>query len=146
MIFNRQARAMANTLNLSDPIQTATEDMKHGMLQGSAPDADVSEFQRQMDTDMLRMMQDMHGPGYSGDPDIDFLTMMVPHHQGAVDMARLALVFGVDPLTRTIAEGIISNQQTEILAMKSRLAVLKGQPEKAQSEYPALSGTRGAAP
>lgn len=146
MIFNRQARAMANRLNPSDPTQTGTNDMDHGMVHGSAPDAGVSEFQRQMDTDMIRMMQDMHGPGYSGDPDIDFLTMMVPHHQGAVDMARLALVFGVDPLTRTIAEGIISNQQTEILAMKSRLAVLKGQQEKAQSEYPALSGTRGASP
>ncbi len=145
MIFNRPARAMANRLNPSDPIQTATDDMDHGMVHGSAHDADVSEFQRQMDTDMFRMMQDMHGPGYSGDPDIDFLAMMIPHHQGAVDMARLALVFGADPLTRTIAEGIISNQHTEILAMKSRLAVLNGQQQKARPEYPALNGTRGVA-
>ncbi len=146
MIFNRQARAMANRLNPSDPIQTATDDMDHGMVHSSAPDADVSEFQRQMDTDMLRMMQDMHGPGYSGDPDIDFLTMMIPHHQGAVDMARLVLVFGADPLTRSIAEGIISNQHTEILAMRSRLAVLQKQPGTEQPEYPALNGTRGVAP
>lgn len=134
-----QATALGHT---HSPSRTTTAGMDHG----SASATDVSEFQNQMDTDMLRMMQDMHGPGYSGDPDIDFLTMMIPHHQGAVDMARLALVFGEDPLTRSIAEGIISNQHTEILAMRSRLALLKEQREKAKPEYPALNGTRGAAP
>ncbi len=139
MSFNRTTENKAGT-------HTHSHGANHGTDHGSAADANISEFQRQMDTDMARMMQDMHGPGYSGDPDIDFLAMMIPHHQGAVDMARLALVFGQDPLTRSIAEGIISNQHTEILAMRSRLAVLKGQHNEAKPEYPALNGTRGATP
>lgn len=100
-------------------------------------------FEQQMDADMLRMMHDMHGPGYSGDPDIDFLTMMIPHHQGAVDMARLALVFGSDELTRSMAEGIISNQHTEILAMTARLTALQEQKKAGRIEFPPLNGTRG---
>ena len=38
--------------------------------------------------------------------DVDFLAMMIPHHQGAVEMARLALIYGKDPLTRRVAEEI----------------------------------------
>lgn len=109
------------------------------------PAPGVSEFQRQMDTDMLRMMEGMHGPGYSGDPDIDFLTMMIPHHQGAVDMARLVLVYGKDPLTRSMAESIISNQHSEIIAMTARLAVLRIQGLSELEEFPPLNGTRGLA-
>ena len=47
-----------------------------------------------MDAGMARMMQDMHSPGYTGQPDPDFLAMMIPHHEGAVDMARLVLIHG----------------------------------------------------
>ena len=42
----------------------------------------------------------MHASGYTGNPDVDFLAMMIPHHEGAVEMARLVLVYGKDPLTR----------------------------------------------
>lgn len=113
--------------------------------QSRTPASSVSEFQRQMDTDMLRMMEGMHGPSYTGNPDIDFLTMMIPHHQGAVDMARLALVYGQDPLTRSMAEGIISNQHSEIRAMEARLAVLRDRGVFESKEFPSLNGTRGMA-
>lgn len=113
---------------------------EHSALQSTSSTAD---FQQQMDIDMLKMMQDMHAPGYSGDPDVDFLTMMIPHHQGAVDMARLALLYGSDALSRTLAESIISNQVTEIYAMTARLVVLKKQRETGAVEFPPLSGTRG---
>lgn len=87
------------------------------------------------------MMQDMHAPGYSGDPDVDFLAMMVPHHQGAVDMARLVLQHGRDPVTRQLAEEIIAGQTVEIDSMQRRLVLLrKGAREK---EFPSLGGTRG---
>lgn len=99
-------------------------------------------FVKEMDRDMAKMMGDMHGPGYSGNWDIDFLTMMIPHHQGAIDMARLVLIHGKDPLTRTLAEEIIASQQAEIDAMKARLALLK---KASGSEFPSLEGTRGAA-
>jgi len=61
-------------------------------------------FQADMDAAMARMMQDMHAPGYSGNVDVDFLVMMIPHHAGAIDMARLVLQHGRDPLTRQLAE------------------------------------------
>lgn len=107
----------------------------------SGPDAPL--FEREMARDMARMMQDMHAPGYSGNRDIDFLAMMIPHHQGAIDMARLALIHGADPLTRTLAQEIIASQQAEIEAMRGRLEALKASDAAGSAEYPALTGTRG---
>ena len=66
-------------------------------------EAQTSRFEADMDTGMARMMQDMHSPGYSGQPDSGFLAMMIPHHEGAVDMARLVLIHGRDPMVRQIA-------------------------------------------
>ena len=93
---------------------------------------------------MARMMQDMHGPGYVGNADIDFLAMMIPHHAGAVDMARLLLQHGRDPATRQLAEEIIAGQTSEIESMQRRLAVLRQRPGgSAAVEFPSLGGTRG---
>ena len=89
------------------------------------------------------MMKDMHAPGYAGNPDIDFLAMMIPHHQGAVEMARLALVHGRDPATRRLAEDIIARQVVEIEGMKHRLATLRSNKEAGAGEFPELGGTRG---
>ncbi len=98
----------------------------------------------EMSSDMAKMMSDMHAPGYSGDPDIDFLAMMIPHHQGAVDMARLVLLHGTDPVTRKLAEDIIASQQVEIAGMQRRLLDLKrGASRTDPGGYPALGGTRG---
>ena len=114
---------------------------------GTAADADCrtarSEFEREMDHDMAVMMRDMHAPGYTGDADVDFLAMMIPHHQGAVDMARLVLTHGGDPLTRRLAEEIIASQRAEIAAMEARLAILRQGPDPEPGGFPALSGTRG---
>ena len=116
----------------------------------TTPEAEVTrypaEFQRyirEMDRDMQKMMLDMHGPGYTGDADVDFLAMMIPHHQGAVDMARLVLIHGKDPLARKLAEEIIASQNTEIAAMRARLEVLRHAPDAEPGGFPALHGTRG---
>ena len=87
----------------------------------------------------------MHGMHvrYSGNPDVDFLAMMIPHHEGAVEMARLALVHGRDPATRRLAEDIIASQTVEISAMRSRLAILRGEKQTAEPGFPELGGTRG---
>jgi uncharacterized protein (DUF305 family) len=50
----------------------------------------------------------------SGDPDRDFLAMMIPHHQGAIDMARIVIASGRKPEVRKFAEDIIAHQQAEI--------------------------------
>jgi len=104
------------------------------------PSTQSKEFASEMHRSMQEMMRGMDVP-ISSDPDRDFLAMMIPHHQGAVDMARLALVHGRDPLTRQLAEEIIASQQTEIASMQARLRVLRS--GAAQHEFPPLSGTRG---
>jgi hypothetical protein len=104
----------------------------------------TSKFQHDMAVGMDRMMADMHAPGYSGDVDVDFLAMMVPHHEGAVDMARLVLEHGRDPATRRLAEEIIAGQTIEIESMQRRLSVLRSASGAyADSDFPALGGTRG---
>lgn len=105
--------------------------------------ASFQHFVGEMDRDMEKMMADMHRPGYTGNADVDFLAMMIPHHQGAVDMARLVLIHGRDPLTRRLAEEIIASQQAEIAAMRGRLAILRSGADPDPDGYPALHGTRG---
>ena len=103
----------------------------------------ASHFEEDMDAGMARMMQDMHGLNYTGNPDADFLSMMIPHHEGAVDMARLVLIHGRDPLVRMIAEDIIASQTVEIAAMRGRMAVLQHGPNPEPGGYPALGAVRG---
>jgi uncharacterized protein (DUF305 family) len=100
-------------------------------------------FIREMDAGMSRMMNDMHAPGYTGNADVDFLAMMIPHHEGAVEMARLVLIHGKDPLTRQLADEIIASQSAEISAMRQRLAILRRGDDPEPDGYPALHGTRG---
>ena len=101
-------------------------------------------FAGEMNVGMEKMMSDMHTPGYTGDPDIDFLAMMIPHHEGAVDMARLVLQHGNDPVTRKLAEDIIASQRVEIEGMQRRLSDLRrGASRIDPGGYPALGGTRG---
>lgn len=122
------------------------EDQQHGMHGGASPmrpGAKMAQFAAEMGTAMDTMMRDMHAPGHTGKADIDFLAMMIPHHEGAVEMARLVLIHGHDPLTRKLAEEIIASQVVEIGGMKRRLAILRAKTGPGQGEFPALGGTRG---
>ncbi len=114
---------------------------------GSAPGASPrSEFEAAMHAAMARMDKDMAAALMTGDPDKDFLAMMIPHHEGAVEMARLVLIHGRDPLVRKLAEEIIAGQQAEVAAMRSRLKILRAGSDPDPGGFPALSGTRGRGP
>lgn len=104
-----------------------------------AAPAGYDGFIKDMHVGMEKMMQDMHADPPSGNPDIDFLVMMVPHHWGAVEMARLVLRDGRDPLVREIAQSILAGQQTEMQGMRGRLDALR----RGGDDYPSLSGNRG---
>ena len=105
--------------------------------------ATSSPFQVDMDKGMSRMMDDMHRPGYTGNPDRDFLAMMIPHHEGAIDMARLLLIHGRDPLVRQLAEDIIASQTIEIAGMRGRMTILLQGANPQPGGFPALGAVRG---
>ena len=74
-------------------------------------------FLSENDTAMTKMMNDM-AVKPSGDIDRDFVAMMSPHHQGAIDMAVIELRYGKNEQLRRIAQEIIVDQMQEIAAMK----------------------------
>ncbi len=92
----------------------------------------LAENAAAMDT----MMADM-AVTPTGDIDRDFVAMMVPHHQGAIDMAKAVLRYGHNQQIRRLAQEIIVTQQQEIIAM--RLAVDETLPP------PAAAPTQGTA-
>jgi uncharacterized protein (DUF305 family) len=69
---------------------------------------------------MKSMMTGMHVKP-TGRPDADFVLMMIPHHQGAVDMAKVELQYGTDPELRQLATDIVAAQDKEIAQMKAWL-------------------------
>jgi Domain of unknown function (DUF305) len=93
--------------------------------QSASPGADT--FRSLMDTAMERMDHGMAVP-YSDDPDRDFAAMMIPHHQGAVDMAEAELRFGHDERLRRLAQAIIVEQRQEIAVMQQILSTLPPAP------------------
>ena len=92
------------------------EDAFHGMMMES----------------MARMDRDMRNASMTLDPDHDFAAMMIPHHQGAIDMAKAELLYGKDPVLRRLAQEIITTQNSEIEVMRRQLA--KSQQEQSQTE------------
>jgi uncharacterized protein (DUF305 family) len=80
-----------------------------------------SEFAAQMMRAMERMDAGMMAAKPTGNPDRDFAAMMIPHHQGAIDMAKIELTYGRDPVLRRLAQGIIVGQQQEIELMQRYL-------------------------
>lgn len=101
------------------PVSTGHAGMAMGNTSApsTAPGADTS----MMDS-MAKMNQTMNSAPMTGNTDHDFVVMMLPHHQGAVDMAKFELQHGKDPELRKLAHDVIASQDKEIVFMKSWLA------------------------
>jgi hypothetical protein len=98
-----------------------------GQVPGKASDPDVpvnaveeTPFLAENAAAMTKMMNEMDAKP-TGDVDVDFVAMMVPHHQGAIEMATAVLRYGRNPQIKRLAQEIIATQQQEIAVM--RLAV-----------------------
>jgi hypothetical protein len=91
-----------------------------GAVGSFAGTADEKPFLQENDAAMSRMMTDMTIKP-SGYVDEDFVAMMVPHHQGAIEMAVAELRYGRNEQLRRIAQEIIVDQQQEIAAMRLAL-------------------------
>ena len=77
-----------------------------------------ARFMQEMNGSMERMDRQMTTAPINGNVDHDFASMMVPHHQGAIDMAKAELIYGTDPVIRRLAQEILVDQQSEIDAMR----------------------------
>jgi len=97
----------------------------HGAAVSHAPAPFVASsskpFSGLMDDAMNVMDYGMTNAPMNGDPDHDFASMMIPHHQGAVDMAKAELLYGKNPILRRLAQEIIVTQESEITVMQLEL-------------------------
>lgn len=96
---------------LAIPTLVLADDMA-GMAMGESPS------DKAFTESMRTMMKDMQVKP-TGDADKDFVNMMLPHHQGAVDMAKVELQYGKDPMLHELATSIIAAQEKEIAMMKA---------------------------
>ena len=91
--------------------------MQGGMMQGGMSEA-MAGYMAAMSKMDMPMMQGIQA---SGDPDIAFVNGMIPHHQGAIDMAKVVLQYGKDEQVKTWANQIIAAQEKEIAEMQAWL-------------------------
>jgi uncharacterized protein (DUF305 family) len=108
--------------------------------QQGAPGSDMA-FASRLTAAMDKMMADM-AVKPTGDVDHDFVAMMVPHHQGAIDMAQAELQYGQKPRLKTIAQEIVVDQMQEIALM--RVALGESLPQSMPSPTQLSSGAKQA--
>ena len=111
------ALALCATVTPALPPLVRAHEAHHPPLQAPAASTDEAAFLRENEAAMTKMMTDMAARP-TGDIDRDFVAMMAPHHQGAIDMAIIELRYGKNEQLRRIAQEIIVDQMQEIAAMK----------------------------
>ena len=115
--MNRFAFLLAATL-IAGPAAAQTSHQGHGT---PAPAAQEAASTRDFRAANDRMHMDM-APAFTGNADRDFAAGMIPHHQGAIDMATVVLRYGTDPEMRALALSVIQAQTAEIAQLRAFLA------------------------
>ena len=111
------AAALVTPAYFSSAQSARAEDMK-GMNMMTKPAATPAD--KAFAASMKTMMNGMNVKP-TGKPDKDFVLVMMPHHQGAIDMAKVELQYGTDPELRQLATDIVAAQEKEIAQMKAWL-------------------------
>jgi len=92
---------------------------------GASPSSLGTSTEKSSESLMAEAMSGMHramtNVAMTGDPDRDFAAIMIPHHQGAIDMAKVELLYGRDPTLRRLAQEMIVIQEQEVAVMQLRL-------------------------
>jgi uncharacterized protein (DUF305 family) len=114
MNMKRLARLLVAIIASSFPASMTVQAGTHDPGSGPSTEADWSE----LIASMHKMHMAMGAIERSGDADVDFVRLMLPHHQGAIDMAKVQLLYGKDPQMRRLAQEIITDQQSEIELMQ----------------------------
>ena len=112
------ALAALLAIGLSAGAAQAQQHHGHGSPAAStSSDSAATKAYREANTKMHKNMD----LAFTGDADADFVRGMIPHHQGAIDMAKVVLAHGKDPEIRNLAEGVIREQEKEIAMMQDWL-------------------------
>jgi uncharacterized protein (DUF305 family) len=125
-----QCSTMVSAMQKMMPMMEKMAPMMQQMMQGGTQsggmtnmpmDTAMSEASRKYMQAMKQMDAPMMQGAQAGDPDVAFVQAMIPHHQGAIDMAQAVLQFGKDDQVKAWANQIITAQQAEIVAIQAWL-------------------------
>jgi uncharacterized protein (DUF305 family) len=123
VVFARHFASVAvllSALAINAPAH-AQADMRHGdMHMSMQPPASASASTQAYQAGMQRMHKDMD-MAYTGNADVDFARGMIPHHQGAIDMAKTELQYGKDPELRKLAQEVLESQAKEVTFLQAWL-------------------------
>jgi uncharacterized protein (DUF305 family) len=147
IVVQQQQEIVAMRLANGEPANptwmTSRDQGAQALTTRKAPSGGDARFVTRSNAAMDKMMSDMAARP-TGDVDHDFVAMMVPHHQGAIDMAEAELQSGQNLGLKTIAQEIVVEQQQEITLM--RLALDEPLPQSAASPTQPSAGAMQAAP
>lgn len=118
--MKQTAAALIAILTLAGHLVARDGDPQHHATPASGPFVVSSDrtFAELMTEASERMHADMAAADRTGDPDRDFVAAMMPHHEGAVNMAKVLLLYGTDPELQRLAKQVITDQQSELDLMR----------------------------
>ena len=124
--MNRRFILIATLIGLTVTAMLAQKHTGHSAISTAPLPAAPAEFTASTDKTFDQLMDDatsvmhtgMHSAPQTGDPDRDFVALMIPHHQGAIDMAKALLLYGKDEQLKRLAQEIITDQESEIQLMQ----------------------------